>query len=191
MQWQWQTCGIVGSGAPPLDTDILPSIQIVASMKHTQPCIFWVTLLVGIEMSFFGIKIFRSSFGIEFLLTSTVQDVGAKTTRTGWSQEEDDLNAEQQSAESRCQKRSRYQKGLAICAYASWLLSPNRIIRNHAESCDIMADHAIMPLILRESAWLCLKVGKIECGVFGRGVFKYQICPQNRRCNRKRSVAFK
>ena len=32
---------------------------------------------------------------------------------------------------------------LAIGAYyASWFLSPNRIMRNHAESCEIMADHA-------------------------------------------------
>ena len=31
---------------------------------------------------------------------------------------------------------------LAVGAYASWLLSPNRIMRNHAESCEIMADHA-------------------------------------------------
>ena len=31
---------------------------------------------------------------------------------------------------------------LAVGAYASWLLSPNRIMRNHAESCEIMTDHA-------------------------------------------------
>ena len=31
---------------------------------------------------------------------------------------------------------------LAVGAYASWLLSPNRIMRNHADSCEIMADHA-------------------------------------------------
>ena len=31
---------------------------------------------------------------------------------------------------------------LAVGAYASWLLSPIWIMRNHAESRDVMADHA-------------------------------------------------
>ena len=44
---------------------------------------------------------------------------------------------------------------LAIGAYASWLLSPNRIMRNHAESCEIIADHANHA---PDSAWKCLKV---------------------------------
>ena len=56
-------------------------------------------------MSFLGYQDFRSSFQYWVFLTSNLQDVEAQQSTTGWSKEEDDLEAEQQNAEFRYQKR--------------------------------------------------------------------------------------
>ena len=65
-----------------------------------------MTLLVGIEMSFLGYRDFLIFFLVSrSFLTSNLQDVEAQKAHMGWSQEEDDLDAEQQNAESRYQKR--------------------------------------------------------------------------------------
>ena len=52
-------------------------------------------------------RYFYFLFGIELFLTSNVQDVEAQKTRTGSSQEEWDLNAKQQCAESRYSRKKR------------------------------------------------------------------------------------
>ena len=50
--------------------------------------------------------------------------------------------AEAANPSERLTSSERLCPSLAVGAYASWFLSPNQIMRNHAESREIMADHA-------------------------------------------------
>ena len=65
-----------------------------------------VTLLAGIEMSFCRYRDFSIVFSASrSSLTSNLHDVEPQKARTGESQEQDNLDAEQQNAETRYQKR--------------------------------------------------------------------------------------
>ena len=74
----------------------------IADKNFTDTRIFLI--LVGIEMSFLGYRDFLIFFSASrSSMTSNLQDVEAQKS-TGWSKGEDDLDAEQQNAESRYQK---------------------------------------------------------------------------------------